>query len=153
MIQRIQSLYLLTASILLALALFMPWISFFGQEGELYQLKAFQVEQILGQGARAFSFWALGALLIIAAALSFVGIFLFKNRPLQSRFCIFNAILLIGFYLVFLIFMLYARKSLDASLGLNFGLALPLIALILNFMALRAINKDEALVQSYHRLR
>ncbi|MDD2618505.1 MAG: DUF4293 domain-containing protein [Bacteroidales bacterium] len=153
MIQRIQSLYLLTASILLALALFMPWISFFGQEGELYQLKAFQVEQILGQGARAFSFWALGALLIIAAALSFVGIFLFKNRPLQSRFCIFNAILLIGFYLVFLIFMLYARKSLDASLGLNFGLALPLIALILNFMALQAINKDEALVQSYHRLR
>ncbi|MFA5470286.1 MAG: DUF4293 domain-containing protein [Bacteroidales bacterium] len=153
MIQRIQSLYLLTASILLALALFMPWISFFGQEGELYQLKAFQVEQILGQGAQAFSFWALGALLIIAAALSFVGIFLFKNRPLQSRFCIFNAILLIGFYLVFLIFMLYARKSLDASLGLNFGLALPLIALILNFMALRAINKDEALVQSYHRLR
>ncbi|MCK9300331.1 MAG: DUF4293 domain-containing protein [Bacteroidales bacterium] len=153
MIQRIQSLYLLTASILLALALFMPWISFFGQEGELYQLKAFQVEQILGQGAQAFSFWALGALLIIAAALSFVGIFLFKNRPLQSRFCIFNAILLIGFYLVFLIFMLYARKSLDASLGLNFGLALPLIALILNFMALQAINKDEALVQSYHRLR
>lgn len=153
MIQRIQSLYLLTASILLALALFMPWISFFGQEGELYQLKAFQVEQILGQGARAFSFWALGALLMIAATLSFVGIFLFKNRPLQSRLCIFNAILLIGFYLVFLIFMLYARKSLDASLGLNFGLALPLIALILNFMALRAINKDEALVQSYHRLR
>ncbi len=153
MIQRIQSLYLFVAGILLTLALFMPWISFFGQEGELYQLKAFKVEQLLGNGAHAFSFWALGALLIIAAALSFICLFLFKNRPLQSRFCVYNTILLIGFYLAFLIFFLYVFKSLNATPGLNIGLALPLIALILNFMALRAINKDHALVQSYHRLR
>jgi glucan phosphoethanolaminetransferase (alkaline phosphatase superfamily) len=153
MIQRIQSLYLFVAGLLLTLALFVPWISFFGQEGDLSQLKAFKVEHILGNGAQSYSFWALGALLIIAAALSFVCLFFFKNRPLQSRFCVFNIILLIGFYLVFLIFFIYVRKSLDASPGLNFGLALPLIALILNFMALRAINKDEALVQSYHRLR
>ncbi|MDD2560372.1 MAG: DUF4293 domain-containing protein [Bacteroidales bacterium] len=153
MIQRIQSLYLFVAGLLLTLALFMPWISFFGQEGELYQLKAFTLEQVLGKGAQAFSFWALGALLIIAASLALISLFLFKNRNLQSRFCVFNAILLIGFYLVFLIFFLYTRNSLDATPGLNFGLALPLIALILNFMALRAINKDEALVQSYHRLR
>lgn len=153
MIQRIQSLYLFLAAVLLTLALFMPWASFFGQEGELFQIKAFKVEQILGKGERSFPFWALGALLTIAAALSFVCLFLFKDRRLQSRFCVFNTILLVGFYLVFLFLVIHVRKSLDASLGINFGIALPLIALILNIMALRAIIKDETLVQSYHRLR
>ncbi len=153
MIQRIQSLYLFAAVVLLLLALFMPWVSFFGQEGELFQIRAFEVEQMLGRGEQSFPFWALGVLLIIAAALSFVCLFLFKNRSLQSRFCVFNTILLIGFYLVFLFLVVYVRKSLDASLGIHFGTALPLIALILNLMALRAIIKDEALVQSYHRLR
>ncbi|HPN47329.1 MAG TPA: DUF4293 domain-containing protein [Bacteroidales bacterium] len=97
MIQRIQSLYLFVAAVLLTLALFMPWASFFGQEGELFQIKAFKVEQILGKGEQSFPFWALGVLLIIAAALSFVCLFLFKNRRLQSRFCVFNTILLVGF--------------------------------------------------------
>lgn len=153
MIQRIQSLYLLAAIALLVLTLFLPWVSFFGQEGMVFQLKAFKLEQLPIQGLYTFSFWALGALLSLAALIDLIAVFLFKNRPLQSRFCVFNIILLIGFYLVFLIFILYARKSLDATMGLNFGLSLPLISMILHFMALRSINKDEALVQSYHRLR
>jgi hypothetical protein len=56
MIQRIQSLYLFVAAVLLTLALFMPWASFFGQEGELFQIKAFKVEQILGKGEQSFPF-------------------------------------------------------------------------------------------------
>lgn len=44
-------------------------------------------------------------------------------------------------------------NALQASYGFKFALALPIITIILLFMARRAIRKDEVLVRMSNRLR
>ncbi|MBO7324828.1 MAG: DUF4293 family protein, partial [Bacteroidales bacterium] len=39
------------------------------------------------------------------------------------------------------------------SFGLNFGFALPLVGMILDFLAMNAILKDEKKVRAYQRIR
>ncbi|MBO5664260.1 MAG: DUF4293 family protein, partial [Bacteroidales bacterium] len=82
-----------------------------------------------------------------------VSIFYFKQRLTQVRFCIFNLIALIGFYIVFVIALFITKAQLQASFGLNFGFALPLVGMILDFLAMNAILKDEKKVRAYQRIR
>ena len=92
------------------------------------------------------------AILVVAALLSFTTIFMFKKRMLQIRMTIFSTILLVGYYatLVTFIFML---KNDSMTFSASWTLCLPFIAIILNWLAIRAIGKDEVLVKAYDRLR
>ena len=65
---------------------------------------------------------------------------------------IFSTILLIGYYatLVTFIFML---KEESMTFSPSWTVCLPLVAIILNWLAIRAIGKDEVLVEAYDRLR
>ena len=99
--------------------------------------------------------WALMALVIIIAIIAFKTIFLFKKRMLQIRLCVFNAILLIGFYGLFAFF---CWKIPGISENFHFrnvriALSFPLICLILDYLAIRNIGADEMLVRSLNRLR
>ena len=80
-------------------------------------------------------------------------IFLFRNRILQIRMTIFNSLLLVGYYLAFVAFLFVFRSRLDASFHLSWGLCLPFVSLVLNYLAIRAIGKDEVLVRAADRLR
>lgn len=151
MIQRIQTLYLLMVVASLVTAIFMPWGSFFTSEA-VYSYEAFAVKTAVGQ-AESISFWALGVILAVCALSAFVAIFFFKKRLTQVRFCIFNLIALIGFYIVFLIALFVTKAQLDATFGLNFGFALPLVGLIFDFLAMNAILNDEKKVRAYQRIR
>ena len=64
----------------------------------------------------------------------------------------FQHILLIGYYatLVTFIFML---KEESMTFSPSWTVCLPLVAIILNWLAIRAIGKDEVLVKAYDRLR
>lgn len=92
---------------------------------------------------------ALGALVSIAA------IFLFKNRPLQTRL----ALTAVGLGIMLLTLMAFTAKSTldqvpdDGTTQFALGMALPLLAILLNWLAARAIRKDEAIVRSMDRLR
>ena len=90
--------------------------------------------------------------LLVVAVLAFGTIFLFKKRMLQIRLTIFSTILLIGYYatLVTFIFML---KEESMTFSPSWTVCLPLVAIILNWLAIRAIGKDEVLVKAYDRLR
>ena len=70
----------------------------------------------------------------------------------QIRLTIFSTILLIGYYatLVTFIFML---KEESMTFSPSWTVCLPLVAIILNWLAIRAIGKDEVLVKAYDRLR
>ena len=91
-------------------------------------------------------------ILLVVAVLAFGTIFLFKKRMLQIRLTIFSTILLIGYYatLVTFIFML---KEESMTFSPSWTVCLPLVAIILNWLAIRAIGKDEVLVKAYDRLR
>lgn len=150
MIQRIQSVYLLIVTILLIVAMFLPVGSFVTAEGNIYEFTNLGVD--LGNATDS-SPWGMFAILLLSAIVAFATIFLFRNRMLQIRMTIFNIVLLVGYYITFVAFMLILQSRLNASYGLSWGLCLPLIAIILNYLAVRAIGKDEFLVKAADRLR
>ena len=154
MIQRIQTVYLLLVVVLLVATLFMPLLTLqIGQE--FFSMDASGVSSLINQEAMALgTTWGLFALTAIIALVAMVTIFLYKNRILQIRLCVFNALLMIGFYayVAFLVWRWQGEVP-EMQWQLKLGLAFPVIALILDYLAIRNIGADEALVRSLDRLR
>lgn len=149
MIQRIQSVYLLLVTALLVASMCLPVGSFIGANGATYVFKPLGVEI-----NEAFSStWGLFGILLLSAIVAFATIFLFKNRMLQIRMSIFNSILLIGYYMAFLAFLFVLKRDLTASFQISWALCLPLVCIILNYLAIRAIGRDEVMVKAADRLR
>lgn len=152
MIQRIQSLYLLLASAFMSLTLFMP-IATFVVDGQTYELTAFSLT--CGEMSQS-TIW-LGIILAIATALPLITIFLFKKRTLQIRLCAVEVVLLIG-SLVLVALYYWLTSRLFEGLVIDhrqFGWAapMPIVAIVLSYLASRAIFKDEVLVRSLDRIR
>lgn len=147
MIQRIQTVYLLIVAGLLITAMCLPMGYFIDAMGE-HPFKALGMDV---NGAFQ-STWGLFGILMLSTLVAAATIFLFKNRMLQIRMTIFNSLLLIGYYIAFLAFY-FALKN-DANLfRIGWALCLPLIAIILNILAVRAIGRDEVMVKAADRLR
>ena len=152
MIQRIQSLYLLLATAIMSLTLFLP-IATFVVDGNTFELTAFTLT--CGDVSRS-TVW-LGIMLTLATVLPFVTIFLFKRRTLQVRLCAVEIVLLLG-ALIFTALYYWLTSRLFEGMTIEhrqFGWAapLPIIALVLSYLASRAIFKDEVLVRSLDRIR
>jgi len=155
MIQRIQTLYLFLALILMLWFIFSPIFGIFDSEyGKylFYSYGFYKIEEL--KKISLMSSIPLISLLFLITILIFITIFLFKNRILQMRICIFNMLLLIGS--IFLI-LYYYKKAINKIqldfLQYKFPAIFPLIVFILIYLAFRAIRKDEILVQSANRLR
>lgn len=147
MIQRIQTVYLLIVAGLLITAMCLPMGYFIDTMGE-HPFKA------LGMGVNdAFqSTWGLFGILMFSTLVAAATIFLFKNRMLQIRMTIFNSLLLVGYYIAFITFY-FALKN-DANMfRIGWALCLPLVSIILNILAVRAIGRDEVMVKAADRLR
>jgi cyanate permease len=92
----------------------------------------------------------------IIVLLSFIIIFTYKKRVLQMRMCVYNALLIIGFCALSGFYLWQFSKSPDLpgmTIHLNFWAAFPLVALILDYLAIRNIGADETMVRSLERLR
>ena len=115
------------------------------------QVFTFDVTGIRSMGEQSelvYPFWGLFALLAL------VTVFLYKKRILQIRLCVFNAILMVCFYGLFLFFWYDLKAALEpVSLNVRLALCFPLICLILDYLAIRNIGADEVLVRSLDRLR
>lgn len=150
MIQRIQTVYLLIIVALMIVCMCLPIGSIVTQENEISEF--YNLYVAMGENVNDYSPWALFAILLIVAVLAGIEIFLFKKRMLQIRFSIFNMILLLGYYVVMIIFACYMPAE-DASFTPSWVVCLPFVAIVLNWLAIRAIGADEALVRSYEHLR
>jgi len=150
MIQRIQSLYLLAAVALMAVTLCTP-LMWTASAGEQIRLSAFAIR--VGGETIGTAPYYLPILLILACALPFITIFLFKRRMLQLRLCAAEAVLLIGCAVMEA--MIYwgplgSRGESSSLLPASFA---PLAALFFVWLAARAIFRDELLVRSLDRIR
>ncbi len=149
MIQRIQSIFLLLAS-----------GSIFGQFGLPYLAASpddpSRTLPVLADGVfNPMDNIGLLGLTVLSGLASLLAILLFKNRSLQSRFTV-GALLASGLLLALAGFTAY--KTLESlppggSAHYQAGLALPVIALVFQWLAGRNIRKDEQLVRSMDRLR
>ena len=82
-------------------------------------------------------------LTLCLAVISFFNIFLYKNRVRQARVCL--GVMLAG--IVYYIFLAIRQPQ------LGWYSALPMVAVLLLFMARKHIVKDEKLVRSLDRIR
>lgn len=152
MIQRIQTVYLLIIVVLMATMLFLPLAN-------VVIGGAFCKFDVMGVASPEkellYPTWGLFALVAVIALVAFITIFLFRNRILQIRFCIFNAILMICFYALLGYYYWNAQKVAGTHFDLNLKIALtfPVVSIILDYLAIRNIGADEALVRSLERLR
>jgi len=153
MIQRIQTVYLLLVSLLNLAVLFFP-LAIIRSGEEFYTLDATGFSTMTTPPELVYPTWALIALIAIISLIALITIFLYKKRMLQIRFCIFNSVLMLAFYglLAFLVWKVTGDVA-DFHFGVRLALAFPLIALILNYLAIRNIGADEVLVRSLNRLR
>lgn len=146
MIQRIQTIYLLTVIILTAQVFFFPFLTFFNEQ-ESINFNALKISngEYLIPSAILF-----GIIVLVALA----SVFLYKRRLLQARLTVTNTFLLLGSVGLVAYLSWEMKKSLPShEIKYNFTCLFPLIAIIFNYLALRAIQKDEAIVRSANRLR
>ena len=143
MIQRIQSVWLLVSG-LLALATFKLsfWSSTF-RDGSVHPLYTHNSTSLLVYIA-----------VILLIILSFGTIFLFKQRPLQTRLCLLGIVLSIGLLVLEDHLADTVKSDANYSTGTWMpGIALPLLIIITLILAMRGIRKDNKLVKSLDRLR
>lgn len=146
MIQRIQSIFLLLASGA-SLGLFGLPMARTPQPIEASTIFADAVYDLNDQVA-------LMVLFGLAGVLSLLGIFLFRNRPLQMKVSLSALIINLG-GLAFGAFYLSQHITEAGAKAIQDGLGmyLPLIAIFFAFLAYRFIRRDEKLVKSMDRLR
>lgn len=151
MIQRIQTIYLLLVTGLLIAAMCLPVGYFSGADTLPHVFKPLGVEF----GGVFNSTWGMFGILLLSSIIALATIFLYKNRMLQIRMSIFSSILLVGYYLTFISFLFVLKGDLAATYQMAWSLCLPLVAIILNILAIRAIGRDEMMVKAanHYRLR
>lgn len=150
MIQRIQTVYLFLITVLSTITAAFPVAGLTSKAEKLRYILDFK--GISGDNFHMSS-WALTALAFAIPVIALLTIFLYKKRLLQIRLTIINTILMAGYYGLLFIYLWQASKQINADWYLEVIAAFPLICIILNFMSIRAIGKDEALVKSLNRIR
>ena len=151
MIQRIQTVYLVFIAALTALVISFPIMEIISGEGVFYKVTVLgaYVDESL-----EYSVWTLLALCISTILIALTTVLLFKNRMLQIRLCVFNILLIIGFYAMLEVYYYLLKERFSAEvIQLKWTVVLPAINIILTYLSIRAIGRDEALVMATRRLR
>ena len=147
MIQRIQTIYIFFAAVITALLLKLNFAEL-AVEGQLY---VFNAKGIISDGQILFDGLPVMGFIGLITLLHLVIIFLYKKRIRQIRFLAFTIILLLGLTGV-MFYFLYAAFD-GAEIVFKIPIVFPVLAVILDYMAIRAIGKDEALIRSLNRIR
>lgn len=134
--QRIQTLYLAIATILVGSMFFCNFGKILGPDGAV---ETFRYTHYLA--------WLLFLISMLSA--NCIALFSFRTRMLQMRVTILAALLLIGFQ-VWIAVKFFQMKDV---MVFSFTAVFPIVAAILDFLAARNIFLDEAMVQSASRLR
>lgn len=147
MIQRIQTIYIFLAAVLTGLLLKLNFAEL-AVDGNWYVFNATGIgsgEEMIFNGLPVMGFIGLITLLHL------ITIFLYKKRIGQIRLLSFTIILLLGL-LGIMLYFLYAGFD-GAEVAFKVPMVFPLIAIILDYLAIRSIGKDEALLRSLNRIR
>lgn len=157
MLQRVQSLYLLCSIIFMAIFAFMPYCSIETPDAT-YQInswgiKATQVLETTSATIVSSSHYAVAIIVALTIILSIITIFLFANRTRQILLCKINILFYIALYIVMGIFTYINYHNMQGfEFTPNTYAIFPICALITNWLAMTAINKDEQMVRDSERM-
>lgn len=164
MLQRIQTIYLLLATICSVLMLFFPifQIVVVDTTGNQSMSSSFGAYGVHGDTTSAMPLYLI---FVFSAMLSIIAIFLYKNRKKQLLICrlnlLFQIVVAISFLLVYFFGLNYISSTytdlgyLTNNVRITIGLGYYLLFLGIPFLllAIRGIRADEALLKSLDRLR
>ena len=143
MIQRIQTIYFLLASLISGVLSFFVDIWETNNQGlllaDLWSKEGFELKTV-------------PLLFIVSTVVTFFAIFKFKNRRLQlnlGRMAILINLILLGLF-IYLLLTLSGEALVSKK---DIGMFLPLVTIVFVFLANKAVKKDEDLVKSVDRLR
>ena len=153
MIQRKQTIYLFFAGLIPLVLLFIP-LGTLSSEMAYYEYTAFAVRGT----TPSINTIGNAILLIATSALSFISIFLYKNRKAQMKLVSLNMVLIlltICFIMYFYPKFIFPKKeALDGvTIQYNYTIFISFVSAVGLYLAKRAIAKDEAMVRSADRLR
>lgn len=154
MVQRIQSIYLFLAAAVLLLVTAYPVAQVLMPGGDIILIGLFGLEGIEETGTDLVSLWPVSVLLFTVITLLILNIFLYKRRTTQMRICMFSILLLFGMIALLYFYTRLIVKQIGGSESLFlWPVILPFVTLLLTYFALKAIQKDDAMIKSYERLR
>lgn len=143
MIQRIQSIWLLLAAVFAALTFRFPFYS-----GQMVIDPATHATSHADLNANTTV--GLTILTVLAGAIAFADIFLFRNRTMQLRIAYLGMVATIALIAVYI---LAIEHFVSGSSNLALSCILPFMILLFYILAARGIWKDQRLVRSMDRLR
>ena len=161
MIQRIQTLFFLVAALCLLGLLFVPFWQYSSADDSQY-LQALSIQTISGEEAPKLTSFTetplhLGffALVVAIPFLLLVTIFLYNNRPRQIGIG-YAALILTLITIVVMVF--FSRQgpydtTITGEGNVQFGLALPMVAVVLIWLGIKRVQADDELVKSVDRIR
>jgi len=147
MIQRIQSIYLLISVILIGLLFALPFAEI-AKDGTIF---LFNFQGILLDGAVQQSGIAISILIVILLALHVYALISFKKRLLQISVIKYSIVVLLGMLGTFAFYTAYSYNG--AQISYKISMVFPLIVIVLDYLAIRGIRSDEALIRSIDRIR
>lgn len=152
--QRIQTIYLALAIIACVVCLCLPIAKI--------------VPEDLANSSEVFNLWTIGpddtkafpvcniigfVVLLFTCTMGTYSIFLFKNRKLQATICMLCIVMLVVWVALFCVSAFSGLIDNGGDMKPAFAAGMPIVAMILFFLARKAILKDEALVRSMDRIR
>jgi len=155
MIQRIQSIYLFLAGVLIFALYLFPLAHNVELNGILTTIKVTGLYQMVnGQETHTEVFVALTAVTAIIGLIPLIVIFLYKNRKKQITFCYSAILVIIGYSF----WMAQTVKGVTGGItigtnNMGIGLFLSSLSIVMLIFAAKAIQRDEKLVRSADRLR
>ena len=144
MIQRIQTIYLLLATLISGGLIFLLNLWIGDNDVKFFVMDSFETSITLLK--------VMAVLFLGSSVLTFVTIFQFKKRQLQ--FVLGRLTILINFILLGI--LVYFAQNLSGEINVSekgIGLLIPILTIVLVVLANKAIKKDEELVKSVDRLR
>lgn len=154
MIQRIQSLYLFLAAAVATLPFFFPVARFHVANDATYDFFAYGIVETGAAEPVTALYWAQLILFFFLALVPLFTLFCYKKRLLQVRLCLVEFILCAGSLILMWVHIRHFGKTIP-GLEITYLLpfVLPLVSLVLTWLALQGIFKDINLLKSYDRIR
>ncbi len=156
MIQRIQTIYLFVAAIMMGLMFLFPLSEILMPDNSIFIVDFYEIsqEKTNTEAVNAEVLLPLSVLLSVITLSIFLNIFFFRSRKIQMKVCIYNIVMMLG--LIFLVYY-YTEQVAEihkpATVNYTFPMIFPIISSVLTFLAYKGIRNDEQVVRSLDRIR
>lgn len=156
MIQRVQSLFLAAAALLMVLVFAWPLASYYSETiaivMNVYQVKTLAAQQG-GITVNPVLTGFLSVLAVVCTGVSVFTVFQYKNRAFQIKLVRIGLIVNIIFIVIVFALTDFIRKNVGITPEYGTAIFFPVAALLFQLLAMRFIKKDEETVRSADRLR